>query len=127
MSDRYSTGGKARAAGATRGDAGQFLPASTQRQTQREADSSSTSSSRAKPLTLKTLHTATEWWEALAAQYPTVDLHKELLKAMDWHRADRVKSPKLFFRNWVENAARWNPEPVELTHEQIKARMRIVS
>jgi hypothetical protein len=46
---------------------------------------------------------------------------------MDWHRADRVKSPKLYFRHWVENAARWNPREEELTPDQIRERLRVVS
>lgn len=132
-----SLGGKARAARAARGDSGQFLPARqpaanpAARNPAGGQDPSSSNSLRrdgvrTKPLTLKTLHLETEWWEALAAQYPNVNLERELLKAMDWHRADRVKSPKLYFRNWVEKASSW-AEPIELTADQIRARMRIVS
>lgn len=49
---------------------------------------------------------AAEWWSSLVSQYPSVDLAAELQKAQDWHGADKVKSPKLFFRNWVDRAAR---------------------
>ena len=49
----------------------------------------------------------------------------ELLKAMDWHRADLVKSPKLYFRNWVHRASGQAPE-AELTPEQARARLAIV-
>lgn len=81
---------------------------------------------RHKPLTLKCLPDETEWWDALSAQYPNVNLHKELLKAMDWHRADLVKSPKLYFRNWVERAAGQVEAPRELTYEEARARIRVV-
>lgn len=57
-------------------------------------------------ITLATLQNATEWWNALAAQYPTVDLAAELARAQDWYGADKVRSPKLYFRNWIERAAR---------------------
>lgn len=79
-------------------------------------------------LTLKDLPTRTHivWWSALAAQYPNVNLHAELLKAMDWHGADRVKSPKLYFRNWVERASLSAPSR-DLTADEVRARLRIVS
>lgn len=74
---------------------------------------------------LRELPKLTEWWDALADQYPNVNLHAELLKAMDWHRADLVKSPKLYFRNWVERAAESAPAR-DLTPEQARDRLRIV-
>ena len=77
-------------------------------------------------LTVQSLPHCTEWWNALADQYPGVNLHAELLKAMDWHRADQVKSPKLFFRNWVERASLSAPQR-DLTAEEVRARLRIVS
>ena len=75
---------------------------------------------------LRDLPTSTEWWFALASKYPWIDLHEELLKALDWYRVDRVKSPKLFFRNWVEKAARITPAPY-LTAEEARARLRLDS
>ena len=124
--EHQSAAGRARATSATRGSAGQFIPAGTQPQpaTSREGSISS-KSVRGKPLTLKCLPLITDWWDALAEQYPGVNLHAELLKAMDWHRADQVKSPKLFFRNWVERTSLSAPR-VDLTPEQIRARLRVV-
>jgi len=55
-----------------------------------------------------------------------VNLHAELLKALDWHGAGRVKSPKLFFRNWIERASLSAPA-IARTPEQIRASLRIVS
>lgn len=77
-------------------------------------------------ITLADLPTLTDWWAALAEKYPTVDLDAELLKAQDWHRADRVKSPKLYFRNWVHKAASWQPAQ-ELSPDELRARLRVVA
>lgn len=147
----HSLGGKARSTNATRGRGGQFLsekPAATQQAepstagresmntglstsaSRRDGVSSSNPKTRTttKTVSLKSLYIEGEWWEALAAQYPNVDLHKELLKAMDWHGADRVKSPKLYFRNWIERASLSAPSRVvELTPAQIRERLRVVS
>lgn len=72
----------------------------------------------------------TVWWRSLAQQYPHIDLAAELAKAQDWYKADKVKSPKLFFRNWVERAARDRPrsEPTGSVAEQMRvlsARMAV--
>jgi hypothetical protein len=68
----------------------------------------------------------TEWWTSICNEYPTVDCAAELLKAQDWYRADRVKSPKLFFRNWVARAAK-SLLPRELTPDELRARLRVVA
>jgi hypothetical protein len=68
----------------------------------------------------------TEWWTSICNEYPTVDCAAELLKAMDWYGADQVKSPKLYFRNWVAKAASWQP-PAELTPDELRARLRVVA
>lgn len=120
----HSPGGKARAASATRGNGGQFMPAADPAETQRQRQHDP--SSKYVKVSLKSLHLHTEWWESLQTQYPNVNLHAELLKALDWHRADRVKSPKLFFRNWIERASLSAPA-IERTPEQIRASLRIVS
>jgi hypothetical protein len=79
-------------------------------------------------LAMKDLPHEEAWWEALAVRYPNVNLHAELLKALDWHRAESVKSPKLFFRNWIERASLSAPSRVvELTPAQIRERLRVVS
>lgn len=122
MTSQQSPGGKARAATATRGRAGQFV-ASNNPASSIQHDPSS---SKYVKVTLKSLHLHTEWWESLQSQYPNVNLHAELLKALDWHRADRVKSPKLFFRNWIERASLSAPA-IERTPEQIRASLRVVS
>lgn len=135
-------GGKKRAASAPRGDAGQFLP-KTQQGTQQSGNPAGETQQREDPsfinlshkplsktytykkLQLKDLPSQTEWWNALAAQYHGVNLHAELLKAMDWYRVDRVKSPKLYFRNWVEKTYRQAPHQ-DLTADEVRARLRVV-
>ena len=96
-------------------------PAETQHQRQHDH-----SSSKYVKVSLKSLPLHIEWWEALETQYPNVNLHAELLKALDWHRADKVKSPKLFFRNWVEKASLTAPQR-DRTADEVRASLRIVS
>ena len=139
MTERHVAGGRARAEHASRGRGGQFMSESQQEasaNTQHQRDfgsptpppSSSRSSYKPKTvgLSLKSLDIGGEWWESLSAQYPNVNLHAELLKALDWHGAGRVKSPKLFFRNWIERASLSAPA-IARTPEQIRASLRIVS
>ena len=133
----HSTGGKARAASATRGSGGQFLPETQQEpsitltgvrnhQHQQETKrSSSRKRSISKTLSLSDLPLEIEWWDALAEKYPGVDLRNELLKAMDWHRAHLVKSPKLFFRNWIERA--YGAPQASLTADERRAQLGLVS
>ena len=128
--------GRARARGASRGDGGQFLAGPAEKgkgfpphPLPKEESSNTYTYIRQrvspKPLTLKTLPDDAEWWTALGQQYPGVDLYKELLGAIDWYRSHKVKSPKLFFRHWVEKAYRQMPDREE-TPDQIRARLRLV-
>ena len=144
MKGIQSLGGTTRASSAARGSMGQFLHETqqqTQQQTQQETQQENSlppynprvgvSKAKLRPLTkglkgLSQLPRFTEWWTLLSTQYPGVDLHSELLKAMDWHRADHVKSPKLYFRNWVEKTYLVSGRVRDLTPDEVRARLRVV-
>jgi hypothetical protein len=55
-------------------------------------------------LHLEDLPSDSQWWAERQKQFPGVNLHDELEKAQEWHRADKVKNAKLYFRNWLSKA-----------------------
>jgi hypothetical protein len=59
---------------------------------------------RYKTLRLEDLPSDSQWWGERQRQFPGVNLHEELEKAQEWHRADKVKNAKLYFRNWLSKA-----------------------